>query len=402
MDKHKNLLTAAIWRTRSREILMRFRGLFLTASLLACSQLAQSADVWQGQPSYPANSQYYYGQASRVLPGYPQAGNSEYRFNAYENLPAVSPGNYRFRDLNSGRTNQANQRTQVPAAKSQRSVSYWGGNPVHQGNTAAGTALRYDYPGQSVQSHQAYQPPGMAHASPQYRFRPMQKRVPVETRSRLKYRPMQVEIPQHVRFRPLNPVAQTRQRPAQSNRYQQMWQQPNHYVLQQPGFPTHAQPWPRDRYVYNYPHARGWYPNNNAWWAPAPQPMMPMPMAMPGYAWREPAPRFRPQPQSQSRQIYYPPVYRRYPQSPQPYWAQNRFAGYPVRPYPAPTIYNRYPARLPMARPQWQAPVDRYSGTDWYDGQRDGEGAWYKLANRNLPAVSQRWSDPAGDNLATE
>jgi hypothetical protein len=55
-----------------------------------------------------------------------------------------------------------------------------------------------------------------------------------------------------------------------------------------------------------------------------------------------------------------------------------------------------------MARPQWQAPVDRYSGTDWYDGRRDGEGAWYQLANQNLPAVSQRWNDPAGDNLATE
>jgi hypothetical protein len=380
---------------------MRFKSLFIFAtSLLAYSQLAQSADVWQGQPSYPASSQHHYGMAPQAFTRYPQTSNSRGRISAFENRSVAYPGNYRFRDWGDGRTNQTSRHSQVPAVRSPRAVSYWGGNPVSQGNPVAGMSPRAGYPDQPSRLRQTYQPPRMAYAQPQYRFRPLQKRSPIKSQPRLKYRPMQVEIPQHVRFRPLNPVAQTRPGHTQESRYRRMWPQPNHYALQQPGYYNPVQSWQRDRYAYNYPYARGWRPNDNAWRAPAPQPIVPSPMAMPGYAWSAPVPRFRPQPLP--RQMHYPPAYPRHVHNMGPYWAPNRQTGYPVHPQPVPDVYNRYSSRLPMARPQWQPPVNRNRGTDWYDGRRDGEGAWYQLAKRNLPAVSQRWSDPAGDNLPME
>lgn len=377
---------------------MRFRSLFiLSTSLLVISQLVQSAEVWQGRPFYPAsNQQHYFAMASQVNPAYTQASHNLVRHNAYENRPMAYQGDYRFREWNRGGLIQSRQRNAGP----QGAVSYWGGNPLRQLSPAAGRNSSAGYTNQPTDSRHTYQPPGMAYAQPQYRFRPLQKRVPVEAQPRLKYRPMQVEIPQHVRFRPLNPVAQARPRHTQDNRYRQIWPQPNHYAQRQPTYNNQPQIWQGNRYVYHYPAARGWHPDNSAWQAPVPQPMMPGPMAMPGYAWREPAPRFRPQPLP--RQMYYPPAYPRHAHNRGPYWGQNRQAGYPVHPQPVPNIYNRYASRLPVARPQWQPPVDRNRGTDWYDGRRDGEGAWYQLAKRNLPAVSQRWRDPAGDDLPME
>ncbi len=382
---------------------MRFKSLFIfAASLLAYSQLAQSADVWQGQPSYPVNRQHDYSMPYQVSAGYPQSGKRADRFNAYQNRPFAAPGNYRFRNWDLDRENRAKQQyKQVPVDRPQRAVSYWGGNPVRQLAPAVGRSTSADYTNRPA-LRRTYQPQRMAYAPAQYRFRPLQKRAPLVSQPRLKYRPMQVEIPQHVRFRPLNPVAQTRLGHNQENRYRHMWPQPNSYAQQQPGYAYPVQSMQRNRYVYNYnyPEARDWRSNYNAWQAPAPQPIVPSPMAMPGYVWRAPAPRFRTQPLP--RQMHYPSAYPRHAYNMGPYWGQNRQPGYPAYPQPMPNIYNGYSSRLPMARPQWQAPANRYSGTDWYDGQHDGEGAWYQLASRNQPTVSQHWSDPAGGNLATE
>jgi hypothetical protein len=308
-------------------------------------------------------------------------------------------GRYRFRDWPDRRSNQIPHHASPARAKVARSISYWGGNPVHQRQPVP-ESTHYSamgYPDQTTGFNTAYQPGEVAYSSQRYRFRPMQDRMPVEPRASTQYRPMQVEIPQHYRFRPLQSVAQNRPRPAREYRSHQMRWRPFNAAVQPPRQYGHVAPWPRHRYAYNYPGRMEWRPYDNGRRVMAPYPSIPSPAAMPSYVWRGPAHPMGPQ--FSSRQRHYPPANRRFRQPPRPYWTY-RPIPYPTNPYVGAPRIAHYPA--PLARPEWQRQANRSSGTDWYDGRHDGEGAWYQLAKSSMPAVSQRWDDPGSEILPAE
>jgi hypothetical protein len=60
---------------------------------------------------------------------------------------------------------------------------------------------------------------------------------------------------------------------------------------------------------------------------------------------------------------------------------------YGMRPGTYPRMATPYPG---MQQAILRAEIPNRYGVDWYDGQADGEGAWYKLAGQGeWPRVSQ-------------
>lgn len=218
------------------------------------------------------------------------------------------------------------------------------------------------------------------------------------------YRPAQLQIPNHYVYRPLRVVKQ-QQQPSQQ-RMQPLSRQILPAYNYAPGDPAiYGRAGYRPHYVeQNLPSKRYVYGNNSyaQVWPQYTAPSMPST----GYSvpWTSPVsrytgragfnrPRFRPLITSGSVSYHHPGQRNRfvqnfYPAPPGYPVVDNRWR-YPIgmnnvwpprinTPYPMPGVATQ-PASLPS----------RY-GVDWYDGHSDGDGAWYKLAERQeWPRVSQ-------------
>ncbi len=241
--------------------------------------------------------------------------------------------------------------------------------------------------------------------APRYRFRPLapQPRSAPPQPQGYVYRPMQIEIPGQYVYRPLNPVKQA--------------PRPSYRPPLPTGFPRYAGR-PRVPGGYAYPRYPAYYPQ-------PPMGLRTQPQSRYVYGNPYMGPRFRPQPAADRYVAHYSRPY----QGPIPGYANRErrmrpLPGYPQRyvwrpwgePHPSRGYGSQsgYPGRYDTAmreRPVWEprglpqavAPVtpnpgaasrrmvqNRY-GVDWYDGQTDGDGAWYKLVeNKEWPRVSQR------------
>ncbi|MES9992935.1 MAG: hypothetical protein ABW098_13335 [Candidatus Thiodiazotropha sp.] len=230
-----------------------------------------------------------------------------------------------------------------------------------------------------------------------YRFRPMERIERRATPPRLTYRPLQIEIPNNYVYRPLrvNKGAhrverKTPPKPAVADR--------TGYGYRNYGAPVQGLPQPYllpDRYLarhYNYrpPASAARYPGNYARAMGYP---VPRGAYLPRYAANQPfnSYRFRPLPRRPDRERYrfrgpqvpryavnpyhYPPTY---PQLPPAH-------AYAYRDRPSSIGYPYPGIEQAMQRPTAPNPY----GTNWYDGEADGEGAWYKLAGEQVwPRVS--------------
>ena len=385
---------------------MRYRNLLVFAlTILGLPQTALSVGGWTDQSVYTDYSKGRYAFDSYRSPApvnryTPVRG---YQSRADHLYPLPFHENYRFRAWDGGRkVSQQGGKTHLPRIAPGRSVSYWGGipenrmRPVVPVNQEQDSTMHRDMQQQSRTRSMYHQPEVSGYSSEQYRFRPLQRVRAPESQGKLKYRPMQVHIPEQARFRPLNPVARSKPYPVRANLYRHDMPRPYGTAGYWPRYDVYPQPAPTGRYVYNYPDGRH-LPSFNQRRAPRQQNMAPARSVMPRYARRDSSQvRFRPLPPP--RNTAFQPgrlprfAQRRFTQPPS--WSRNRPGGYPLYPYPAPTTVARQWPPAPMVyRPQWQPPVTAHQRTDWYDGRGDGEGAWYQLASRSMPAVSQRWSD---------
>lgn len=242
-----------------------------------------------------------------------------------------------------------------------------------------------------------------------YRFRPMEAAQKRSAPLRWTYRPAQIEIPNHYVYRPLNArqarasvTQQRRSRPVPPGLgdYAYNTRAPRFYPYGRFGAPTPGSIPPYFA-PYRYPSAQ-----NPAWTArPG--------LTYPGYGndvAAYPVPRRAAVPRYSANMPYSGYRFRPRGQSgPQRYRYRDQRARYAVNPYAPPPNHPRYmpgqayaygryrgwspPVGLPapgMEQAMWRPVVPNRYGIDWYDGQADGEGAWYKLAEqREWPRVSQ-------------
>ncbi|MEW8662738.1 MAG: hypothetical protein AB2557_09830 [Candidatus Thiodiazotropha sp.] len=308
-------------------------------------------------------------EAAAVKSHFPAYQNRRAAERAYQPWPAApSYGYAQTQALNSAKQHAWRPMPQVPVA----------GSPVHGGDK-------------------------------RYRFRPMQREENRAAPSRWTYRPLQIDIPNHYVYRPLrvnraaNPAAGHKPpTPKAAHRmgYGSRAPHPNRYGYNNLVPPAQAMPtpyYPSRRHLTGYDNFRplGPNPRHPGYYTDVGSYPVPMGSFAPParYAANTPFTRYR-----------FRPLYRsvgeryRY-QGPQaPRYAANPYVFRPLHPQlpPAqayagnrhwmPSAGYPYPGmRQAMQRP---AAPNRF-GTNWYDGEADGEGAWYQLAGeREWPRVS--------------
>ncbi len=380
---------------------MRYRGWMLVfAGLLAAPQVGVSGQAWPGRYSDTGDyvrstldlsaGQRYRPYAQTPVPAYPYTLADWQR-------PA-SPPRFRYRPWEAPAPRYP-QPVATPPGRS--TASYWGGVPaastppdrfrpmmVSPSWTAPAGDPRYA----ESTDNETRRMPALAGAGElqRYRFRPREEAPMPPGNGGYRYHSLPMQIPDHYVYRPLNPVARasharTAPAPEVADRWsgRDSW---NRFAAQPYGFvpPT---PWP-------YPPVM-----NRLWTTPQPYPVSAyrpplwMPSASgyypPAYAangyWPNPYSR----PLANRQPVPLSAYNRRYAQ----YWAPppSQPYGYPRRQWPMPPApywahdgWQRT-ARLPSPPP---VGVNRF-GTDWYDGQGDGEGAWYRLTLDSAPALTQ-------------
>jgi hypothetical protein len=372
---------------------MRYQTwLLLFAGLVSVPQLAFSGGVWS--QAAPARDGWQAGAypmpvqptgARTAVPRFADQGArlraAGYRFRPWEG-PAPGNGSY-----------QVNPRRQMPVA------AYSADRPVWRPTAQVGKPRPASVPvwrppvpsdvGMTYPAAGGFSAP-VPSSGGGYRFRPVDTTKRAQVQNAPRYRPVQVRIPEGYVFRPLNPVARTAPRqtaqsapgftPAYSSAAIGNWPgyaySPWQYQAYRP-YPHHfAAPLPRFEQAAAYPDPR-WavYPPYPAAYAPSMRPM-------PGFR-----PRSRPEIVRRgavNRHSYAQryPRQQRYAPGRAYAWPQGResFARYRV-----PNVYGSRSVYQPPVAP---ARVNRY-GMNWYDGQGDGEGAWYRLTLNAEPTVSQ-------------
>ncbi|MEW8563308.1 MAG: hypothetical protein AB2541_14425 [Candidatus Thiodiazotropha sp.] len=281
-------------------------------------------------------------------------------------------------------------------------------------------APRYGHP-RSQALHSAKQPswrpmsPATVASGPgygidrRYRFRPMRRAENRAAPSRWTYRPLQIDIPNHYVYRPLRvnraANAATGQNPtlpkaADRVGYGSRAPDPSQYGHHNLAAPAQAMPtpyYPPGRHLSNYNSYRPIGPNTrhpgyytDGWSNPVPQNSF-APRSR--YAAGMPFDRYRFRPLNRSGVERY-----RYRGLQTPRYAANPYVFRPVYPQMPPGQANAnnrnwmphmgypYPG---MRQAMWRPVVPNRFGTNWYDGEADGDGAWYKLAGEpEWPRVS--------------
>ncbi len=378
---------------------MRYRGWMLVlAGLMAAPQVGVSGESWPGRyadaGSYApvasdlTTTQRYRPYAQTRVPAYPYPAADRQR-------PASTP-QFRYRPWEGPAPRYPQPATATPGWSM---PSYWGGvpsastppdrfRPVPASPYRLATVPDTRYAEARRDYHRMPIAAG-AGAPQRYRFRPQDEAPVASGNGVYRYHALPMQIPDHYVYRPLNPVAKaSRVRPAPmpDYAYRTGYEGWNRYAAQPyrllppppwPYQPAMAGPWPtpEQAVVTSAPAP---------WWTP-PAPGYPPAYVFNGY---RPSPSPNPYPVA-GRQAMPPPAYnKRYarrwsPPSPPPgytHWQRPT----PPMPYPARAGWERT-AQLPAPPP---VRVNRY-GTDWYDGQGDGEGAWYRLTLETAPTLTQ-------------
>jgi hypothetical protein len=226
-----------------------------------------------------------------------------------------------------------------------------------------------------------------------YRFRPLPTVRQARTETAPRYRPLQLQIPDRYVFRPLNSVT----RSAAPRRPQPPAALYPPVVYPMAGGGYHPYAYTPGYPGFYHPYAAGFY-TSAPWQGIAPvyrQPQrVPLQAAYPAAVAQgiQHRPRFRPW------------AYRGrgWDRSSRRGYGQRYARRHSVRQYPLTAPAWTYQHRAPNAAhpgygfggrtvqrpPSPPARLNRH-GTDWYDGQGDGEGAWYRLVMESAPAVSQ-------------
>ncbi|MCU7883053.1 MAG: hypothetical protein KZQ82_02535 [Candidatus Thiodiazotropha sp. (ex Lucinoma annulata)] len=396
---------------------MRFKLFALLASgIFSLTLLPLATASAEVVPQYYANSQWKFMPGQGVVPTMPYSFSDSRHYAAQQvawqkggNHPYNVESSYRFRPWQ-GDSSHRHRGTRFSwrhtASKPQNA---WRGNSPMR---------RYAlYP-------QFQQPQNIVSPEPTYWRAPAQNRAPgyqgytttngfkfrtqnvhqqMDNSLKWTYRPAQLQIPNHYVYRPLQVIKQ--KQPLVQQRMQPLAQQNLPAYGYTPGDPTiygrtgyrprHVeQDPPSRRYVYGNSYARVW-PQYAAPLRPSVGYPVPGTTPVSRYTGRTGfnRPRFRPLNPSGLVRYHHPGQRNRFVQNfyPAP-------PGYPVMDnrwrYPVgmdnvwpPRINTPYP--MPGVATQRPALPSRY-GVDWYDGHSDGDGAWYKLAERQeWPRVSQ-------------
>lgn len=251
----------------------------------------------------------------------------------------------------------------------------------------ANPVLFTGYPGQSPDSR--------------YRFRPMEVREEINPPPRWTYRPAQIEIPNHYVYRPIKA-----KRASNSVDHRRLAApvppaiEGYGYTAPRPGMIAPGSPPIRylpNRYLpgYNPAWQARWNPGYQGYRADIAGYPAQRRVAAPRYTANMPVSRYRFRPLNQPGPQAYPYPGERARYAANPYFATPGQARYMSgQPYPYPWYRYGMPPRVPptpaMARAGWRPLMPNPYGVDWYDGQADGEGAWYKLAEQQQwPRVSQ-------------
>jgi hypothetical protein len=230
-----------------------------------------------------------------------------------------------------------------------------------------------------------------------YRFRPLQPVRQVRMDNPVRYRPLQVRIPDRYVFRPLNPVARPAIRTSPQLPFQTL--PAAHYPPAWNALPAYtSMPTPPRFHDYNlsvpydaarWPDSRRGYPYLEREIQPPAYPpvdaerMDQMPWFHPWYAAEH---SHVSMPVYNHRYIQRRPLRSPYMRSPDYAWRYDRRRT--MQPYSG----HRYTYGQRMEQPAPDRPPPprmNHYGTNWYDGQGDGEGAWYQLLISSAPEFSQ-------------
>lgn len=382
---------------------MRYQGwMWLFAGLLAVPQLALSADGWGGPRPYKMGyAPVTANSPDRSRPAFPGAVSERYAVPRYADVrESMEARGYRFRpwERSAYPSYPSGRRYPIQAGVSQQSY-------LPRGRAAAVIPAPRSYQPpvwqrQPAPSQGAWQA-RMERPQPSgnYRFRPVSAPQQAHTEGQVRYRPLQVHIPDGYVFRPLNPVARRSVMPTPAQRpYAPTYPYtPRPYSLGRAGVPAYAYNVSRfpgyAPYPYSAPAVAPWGGRSVRY--DQPRRMVQRQGATPGLSpYMNRSIRFRPWPQRVRSQVPMPAFSQRYAQYPvfrrpvqRPVTGYDSGWGSPVRPGYGYAHEPQMAQRSVMPPP---ARLNRY-GTDWYDGQSDSDGAWYRLAVESSPALTHSW-----------